>query len=697
MDDDEEDDNDSEPQKQDEEPEVPVSSAKSSGKAKATGQSSGKASKNAKKKQKKNMKKNAVETASDDDLDAILASVPTTNESEKVEENKYEKVLKEILKIEASNLDPAKEMARLFGTGVVGRGENGGNQDELDARMARRFGGGAAGRGRAGGVVAAKLKKKKSLIVKPKPSWPPVGPSGSDGLEMVLKETRQGVKYYKYEWSKEYKMAQKKFHEAVETGDPNALAALLRRFPYHIDTLLQLHDAFQMTEEKDAALELLERILYRFETSWSPSFDVLSSSSGGSSSSSSTHSSSSTPSSSHAPAASRLPYEYPENRSFHLAILAYLQEVGKKGCSATALEFSKLLLSLDLSDPLGILFLIDHFALRRREHLWLIRFYHSPLFEEHDLSILPNFVYSIALSCFYYKKSLAESASQDGNNTRSADGGGDDGSAGARTPSDASSLPHEFAHLNPEQLLHTAFEMHPSLFVHLAQRLATGLIRSKDGKNVLTDLPHFATAASSTPPMVNILHHLYIERNHALWKDPACITWLKQCASSFYTKLTTSSASAASETPSSSNVPSSSDTPASSDTSVSSDTSASSDITSRIASYQTLVGSLTLENPKRFHRHVMLSDFNAIIRMLPSEVLREGFHIYEAGEVGAPSSTDAPSQREGAAANASNLSRLLDYLVPFQADPQQIQNILNLIGYRMGDGNESAEEEEEEE
>lgn len=626
-------------------------------KKKASAPNSGlKSSKKSAKKQKKGGKKIENEVTPDEDLDAILASVPVTRQVEaESEESKRDKVLREILKVEAANLDPAKEMARIFGTGVVARGDGegggGGMRDEgLDERMARRLGGPQANNRRGAGQAITKLraKTKKVSLVKPKASWAPVGPSGSDGLEMVLHETKKGVKIFKFEWSKDYRQAQKRFHEAVETGDPNALAGLLRRFPYHVDTLLQLHDAFQMTEEKDAALDLLERILYRFESSWIPSFDIISSTLSSSSSSS--------PSS-----PSRLPYEHPENRSFHLAMLAYLQEVGKKGCSATALEFSKLLLSLDLSDPLGILFLVDHFALRRREHLWLLRFYHSPLFEEHDLSILPNFVYSIALSAFYYQRSLAEESSQSSSGTTP----GDDTSSNTQGEKNhSSSTSNEFAHLNPETLLHTAFEMHPSLFVHLAQRLATGLMRAKDGKNILTDLPHFATAADHTPQTVNILHHLYIERNHALWKDPACITWLKQCAISFYQKLTSSEPS--------------------------------DELTSRIASYRVLVESLGTDNPTRFNRHIMLCDYNPIIRMLPSEVLREGFHIYEFGEVGAPSSPDAPSQRDGSAANASSLARILDYLVPFQADGQQLQNMLNLIGYRVGGPDDDEEEEDEE-
>jgi len=72
----------------------------------------------------------------------------------------------------------------------------------------------------------------------------------------------------------------------------------------------------------------------------------------------------------------RLAYTRTENRAFFLAIFRHLQFLGRRGCWRTALEFSKLLISLDPgSDPLCAMLLIDFYALRAREpHIVVVCF-----------------------------------------------------------------------------------------------------------------------------------------------------------------------------------------------------------------------------------------------------------------------------------------------------------------------------------
>jgi hypothetical protein len=78
----------------------------------------------------------------------------------------------------------------------------------------------------------------------------------------------------------------------------------------------------------------------------------------------------------------------------------------RRGCSRTALEFCKFLLSLDLHDPLYILLAIDHYALRCKELDFLIELSYSDLFSERDLNSLPNFAFSLALAKFYIEKGM---------------------------------------------------------------------------------------------------------------------------------------------------------------------------------------------------------------------------------------------------------------------------------------------------
>lgn len=74
--------------------------------------------------------------------------------------------------------------------------------------------------------------------------------------------------------------------------------------------------------------------------------------------------------------------------------------VGGRACYRTALEFCKLLLSLDPDgDPLAIKLAIDFYAIRAKEFTWLIDFCEE-WESSKNLSQLPNFAFSIAVAHF---------------------------------------------------------------------------------------------------------------------------------------------------------------------------------------------------------------------------------------------------------------------------------------------------------
>lgn len=61
-------------------------------------------------------------------------------------------------------------------------------------------------------------------------------------------------------------------------------------------------------------------------------------------------------------------------RSLFIAVFKHLTFVGARACYRTAMEFCKLLLSLDPeNDPLGVILAIDFYALRAQKYDWLIR------------------------------------------------------------------------------------------------------------------------------------------------------------------------------------------------------------------------------------------------------------------------------------------------------------------------------------
>ena len=91
-------------------------------------------------------------------------------------------------------------------------------------------------------------------------------------------------------------------------------------------------------------------------------------------------------------------------RAFFIAIFRHIHYIGARACHRTALEFCKLALSLDpLEDPLGILLMMDFYALRSQQYSWFLEFLTS-WDPKRNLTQLPNMAYSMALAQFYSSK-----------------------------------------------------------------------------------------------------------------------------------------------------------------------------------------------------------------------------------------------------------------------------------------------------
>lgn len=50
---------------------------------------------------------------------------------------------------------------------------------------------------------------------------------------------------FRYVYSAAYKTNQMLFEQAQASHDPNAIAALLQHAPYHVDSLLAMHDLYR--------------------------------------------------------------------------------------------------------------------------------------------------------------------------------------------------------------------------------------------------------------------------------------------------------------------------------------------------------------------------------------------------------------------------------------------------------------------
>lgn len=132
-------------------------------------------------------------------------------------------------------------------------------------------------------------------------------------------------------------------------------------------------------------LVIVERALYSFQQSFHPLFSITR-------------------------GECRLEYRQQENRSFFISLFKNIIFVGERGCSRTALEFCKVLLSLNPhEDPLAVLLLIDYFAIRCEEFEYFLRF-HAEQNQRLNLDGLPNFVYSVSLS--HFRMSSIEKANE---------------------------------------------------------------------------------------------------------------------------------------------------------------------------------------------------------------------------------------------------------------------------------------------
>uniref|UniRef100_A0A6B2L053 Transcription factor 25 n=1 Tax=Arcella intermedia TaxID=1963864 RepID=A0A6B2L053_9EUKA len=505
----------------------------------------------------------------DEDFDQILEQYGTAPQTIKSENVKKSEV--QLLLINPSCLNPQNEEKKIFGSKIVkqaNRQERGGNR---------------GGRGGRGGRQVILQKNKKFYMVTPRDSWPPVS---ATFIEMVLAESKNGINYFKIKWSPEYHNAQQHFFECVETGDPNTLTHLLQKFPYHVDSMLQLCEACKLTNQTDLALEFLEKILFFFENSWNYLFKPTQNTYG------------------------RLEYTHPENRSFFVAIVRQIQMLDRRGCSRTCLELCKLLLTMDLSDPMGALLMIDTFCIRSREYVFLLDLYFSQQFPE-NLQYLPNFAFNAALAKFHIENNKEEQEKL---------------SEGFLSKKDLSSA---------SEMLISAIFLFPGIVPLLLPKAGIDrLFITYNGErlNVL-EQPFYL----STPdfPVLNRLQTLYISRNFALWKVPQVQDWLRKIVS---------------------------------------------DVTLRVLANDPMVENsraIVEETFKgkedTFVKHYMLSEIGEVLDLLPPELSRGGFEIYDA--VDRPRTTSTPQ---------NPLALFFQSLFPWHQQPQNQGEWLATVMQQLG-------------
>lgn len=223
---------------------------------------------------------------------------------------------------------------------------------------------------------------------------------------------------------------------------------------------MALADVLQRSGEGQRASDMLERALHAFELASHPLFSQAL-----------------------AKGKARMDGEEELNARFFEALARQASCLCRRGCARTALELSKCLLQLDITDPAGSLVACDHYALRSGCPGWLAQFADELNGMENSrwASFLPGMAVNVPLARM---EAEGEGAEQGGNSR-----------------------------------LHALAE---SLIIHSA--LVPSLLRRWNGKAGVrsdwTELAEdrlFANADCGGSASREYLTHITVERNHELW------------------------------------------------------------------------------------------------------------------------------------------------------------------------------------
>lgn len=373
-----------------------------------------------------------------------------------------------LLGIDPKRIRGDEELRRIFGAGVI---------EAVD-----RMEGGASGR-RGGAAASARAavrrrQLKKFMLVTPADHWPNV----DSGLGMKQAgTTADGKPQFCYTWSPNYAAAQRVFEQAQASYDPNAVGAVLAQFPYHVDSLLAMNELYRSMGEAQTADDLLCRALYALEGAWVHGFDPTTGN-------------------------VRLDFENAPNRGLFLALFRHAQALSRRGCHASALEVTKLLLALDPEDPVGGLLLLDYLALRAGAYDYLERFV-SEFDSSHSLALLPNYAFALPMARFRLEQAQEQQQQ------------------GAAASSSGSS-----AGVSSLTLLAQALLLHPLVLVELVGKLQGQGAAREEAWQQLKQRKLYAKASDHGSNSLGHLISLFVERSHQLWKSADVLHWLQVAA-----------------------------------------------------------------------------------------------------------------------------------------------------------------------
>ncbi|KAI3338514.1 transcriptional repressor TCF25-domain-containing protein [Ustulina deusta] len=346
----------------------------------------GSSSKSKKKKKKKKGKKpntnigspsrTDTPTRAGDDIDEALrelnlsnmtSNAPAISQTERTRSMAYERIC-ELLRINAHSLKAINEMRNLFGREAIAAALNEENEERARTQRPRHmhqqvdletFLKGEPGK------TLPEATLRRNPFLPGKDTWPR---GSTEGLSMrQFKETgaadksTSGTVEFGFVHGELYNSLEQQFFQLVQMLDPMQLVHFLPHHPYHISTLIQVSKVAKQDQNSALSADLCERALFTFGRVALSSFRQKMEE-----------------------GKARLDFKRPENRQFWLAGYHYLKNLVMKGTYRTALEWAKLLFSMDLNDPYGMIHFIHPMAIRAHESKWFIDFCDSEVLDNFD-------------------------------------------------------------------------------------------------------------------------------------------------------------------------------------------------------------------------------------------------------------------------------------------------------------------------
>ncbi|SPO31369.1 uncharacterized protein UTRI_06499 [Ustilago trichophora] len=405
------------------------------------------------------------------------------------------------LSLDPRNLDPAIELRRQFGSAAIKA-----YQSEASSSTGRATSG-----ARARAQANNPNLKVRSLLCTPKDYWLPISRSFT-GMSMDVVDSPTHGRICAWKHSKAYRQVQMQFLQAVRSYDPNALMALLRVYPYHIDTLLQLSEYSRHQGDLGQAADFNDRALFALERCASPYFtSCLSSTTSG---------------------PPLVNFNKIENRAFYLAIHRNIGFLGRRGTWRTALEWSKLLLGLgqDGEDHHAALLWIDFLAIKSRQHRWLLDLIQRLDEQRSRASNAVSHVDELSVPA----RTLIDSTDKEPAGEGDRYSGTLDwclGLAYSRALAFRAIEKEEGdkTHIRSNAALRLAIARFPAVVPLLCNKAGVELPSKIAGHPMFQLESRFSSSKDTLP---DLLTHIYVLRSESLWKEPGFGEWLRSTAMS---------------------------------------------------------------------------------------------------------------------------------------------------------------------